>query len=1025
MSNEPRFSRIVVVGIIFSISIILLIGINAQIATKGNSPPAKRGVLDLSSWDFASQGPVDLDGEWEFYSGQLLAPADFNGSRSDAFYTAVPGTWRGMLGESGISRKGYGTYRLKVLVGDTNSVFGLKVQNIRMSHKLFVNGKLEQANGVPSEHLASFEPKNTPYTAFFPVSANEMEIIIQAANYNFFTGGIVNSLLLGSYKDMLQQNNIRIGTDIGIILLLCTFGTYHLSLYVLRRSDRVYLLSGGYTLLLSLSYSLFNEKLFQRLLPGIPFDVAYKLLELVQFLSGIVFFLFFASVEVRLVPKRRLHLLLSPLYLYIAAVIALPYRFHAEVKYVFAFYLFVVMGYILLRLAYLYAKSEKGTYERQELALFIGACLSLTTYFGISNLHGENLVSSELLGRFGVVTYIVFMQILLAVRFTEAYSQSEVLSQKLTVSNQLKDEFLLNTSHELKTPLHGIMSMASYVMEDEEDPLTSKQKRNLSLIKDTSMKLSMLVQDLIDVSRLKHGELRLYPTIVDVRIAVAMVFDLLRFELGGKTVLLDNQVASHIWVLADENRLRQVLYNLVHNAIKHTEYGMIKVMAKPSAGQMTTIFVEDTGGGIAQDRHALIFESFEQLYDPYPNDGYTGMGIGLYISRKLVERMGGEIRVDWSEVGEGTRMMFTLPKAEWIPGYKETASASEVWPKEEAVDVSFDITDRQAHTILIVDDEASNIHVLHQLLRRRQYNVIAAFSAEEALGKMKKHPKVDLVILDVMMPGISGIELCETLRTRYSILDLPILFATVKDSPQDIVLGFKAGANDYVSKPFNGDTLIARIQTLLAMKSSIQEAVRNELAFHQAQIKPHFLYNALSSVISFCYTDGEKAAYLLSMLSQYLRYILDMDHSKLYVPLHRELDLIQAYVEIEKVRFGERFRFICHVDEALHAFEIPSLCIQPFVENAIRHGLFEKEGQGTVTLFIREGEEHIQITIEDDGVGIPDDLLYQLTVGEGKRSGIGISNIKKRLAAVPGAALSIHSDPGLGTKVVLYFPTVR
>jgi sensor histidine kinase YesM len=225
-----------------------------------------------------------------------------------------------------------------------------------------------------------------------------------------------------------------------------------------------------------------------------------------------------------------------------------------------------------------------------------------------------------------------------------------------------------------------------------------------------------------------------------------------------------------------------------------------------------------------------------------------------------------------------------------------------------------------------------------------------------------------------------------------------------------------------VTKPFDAGTLIARIQTLIAMKTSIQEAIRNEHAFHQAQIKPHFLYNALSSVISFCYTDGIKAAYLLGMLSQYLRYILDMDRSTLFVPLYRELELIQAYVEIEKARFGERFHFECDVDETLHHYSIPSLCIQPFVENAIRHGLFEKEGYGKVALKIYEGEEYIKVVIEDDGVGIPDDILYQMSKGEMTTGGIGIPNIRKRLDSIPGATLTFSSEMGQGTKVTMYLP---
>ncbi|MNI37006.1 Sensor histidine kinase YpdA [compost metagenome] len=226
-----------------------------------------------------------------------------------------------------------------------------------------------------------------------------------------------------------------------------------------------------------------------------------------------------------------------------------------------------------------------------------------------------------------------------------------------------------------------------------------------------------------------------------------------------------------------------------------------------------------------------------------------------------------------------------------------------------------------------------------------------------------------------------------------------------------------------MTKPFEGETLIARIQTLIAMKTSIQEAIRNEHAFHQAQIKPHFLYNALSSVISFCYTDGEKAAYLLTMLSQYLRYILDMDRSTLFVPLYREIELIRAYVEIEKARFGERFEFECHVDPSLQYENIPSLCIQPFVENAIRHGLFEKEGSGKVTLSIYHKEDsYMQVLIQDDGVGMPDELIHQMLKADLPVGGIGIANIRKRLGMIPEAELTINSELRHGTKVSMCLP---
>jgi len=1021
--HRESVKRLIKIAVFLLITILLTASLQALTQSNRDLPQAKRGVLDLSNWSLEQDGPVFLDGEWEFYEGQLLTPADFHQNNSGNSYLSVPAIWTGKNAEGGMSRKGFGTYRLKVLLQDEKEGLGLKTRSIRMAHRLFINGKLESESGQPSSSKKMNIPGNTPSSAFFQTETREVELVIQVSNYVFVTGGIVNSISFGLDYDISKMNGRQLGIGIGLVLIMGMFGAYHLIFYYLGRRNKAYLLSGLYLLILSLERSLNGEKIFQQLLPNIPFDITYKLLDLSQVLSAMVIIIFFCSFDARLLSPRNLKLFQTPFILYIAAVLLLPYSVHINVKGLTLYYLGLLVSYIILKMAFFYIRSESTSSEGKEWLLFIGSGVSLMVFLLYDGLYSTNVVDNNLVGTFGIIGFIVIINILLAVRFSNAYEKTEILSRQLLVSNQLKDEFLMSTSHEIKTPLHGIMNMTAHLLEDEDHNLQPKQKQNLWLIKDTSTKLSMLIHDLIDVSRLKHGELRLHMTVVDLRIAVQIVFDVLQFELAGKSVRLDNQVEEDIWVLADESRLRQVLYNLIYNAIRHTENGWIRVNSSLLDNRVA-ITVEDTGKGIPGNKFLKVFEYFEQLEEPLPTDGYMGMGVGLYISRKLVERMDGEIRVDWSEIGEGTRMLFTLPRALNIQGYREAAASSgnEILQRVTYDYASLDVIGYYDHTILIVDDEASNIYSLLHILKQHRYNVITAFSAKEAMFKMDEYPRVDLVILDVMMPGTSGIELCRTLRSRYSILDLPILFATVKDTPADIALGFRAGANDYITKPFDGETLLARIQTLIAMKTSIQEAIQNELAFHQAQIKPHFLFNALSSVISFCYTDGEKAAYLLSMLSQYIRYILDTDRSNLVVPLDRELELIHAYVEIEKARFGERFTFISHVDEGLQDVEIPSLCIQPFVENAIRHGLFDKEGEGTVSLKINEGQGYIQVTVEDDGIGMSDTLLSQITSGEKRDGGIAIANIRKRLEPISGAAFTVHSELGHGTKITMYLP---
>ncbi|MEK4008174.1 ATP-binding protein [Paenibacillus sp. FSL H3-0333] len=1021
--RKVNIRRLAGIGIFFCIIFSLIFMIFSLTRPPQNEVSVEKGVLDLSSWNLEQQGVVNLDGEWEFYQDELLGPEDFRQGRYDSppAYLEVPGTWRGKNPAGGMSSRGSGTYRLQVLLKDTDEILGLKIRSIRMAHRLFIGGQEEGASGLPSTDKGAFQPGNTPYSVFFHPDARRLEIVIQVSNYNFVTGGIVNSLTLGAQEDITRRNMIQIGSDIGIILILAMFGAYHLSFYFVGRQEKEYLFSGFFLLFLALQNSLYGEKMFQRLLPSVPFDFSYKLLDVSHFLSAILIIVFFCTVESHLMSLRRLKLILTPFMAYLVMVVLLPYAVHIRVKYFFILYLWIVMLGIVARMVYLYIRRQSQVADRAELMLFIGGAIALMIYLMNDGLYSENIVQSNFTGRCGVIAFIVLINILLAVRFSNAYAKTEVLSRKLWTANQLKDEFLMNTSHEIKTPLHGIMNMTSFLLENQEENLHAGQKQNLWLIKDTSTKLSMLIQDLIDVSRLRHGELRLHQTAVDLRVAVQIVYDILRFELAGKEVQLLNQVEADTWVLADESRLRQVMYNLVHNAIKHTSQGSIQITARV-AGSEVFIEVEDTGTGISEENHAAIFEYFEQVDRLLPQDGYTGMGVGLYISRKLVERMGGVIRVDWSEKGKGTRMVFTLPVVDPIPEYQQ-AALSEPYALHADVDYTvLDVLEREGQTILIVDDEASNIHTLLNILRRHDYNVLVAFSAKEALTKLQEYQQVDLVILDIMMPGTSGIELCQSLRSRYSILDLPILFATVKDAPSDIALGFRAGANDFVTKPFESETLMARIHNLLAMKSSIQEAIRHEHAFHQAQIKPHFLYNAMSSIISFCYTDGVKAAYLLTMLSQYMRFILDMDRSTLVIPLYRELELIQAYVEIEQARFGERFDYSSQVDDSLKAVNIPSLCIQPFIENAIRHGLFEKEGQGKVALRIQAGDGYMRIIVEDDGVGIPADLLYTLNSQGELQGSIGIQNIRKRLDMIPGASLSIHSEADSGTKVTIYLP---
>lgn len=211
---------------------------------------------------------------------------------------------------------------------------------------------------------------------------------------------------------------------------------------------------------------------------------------------------------------------------------------------------------------------------------------------------------------------------------------------------------------------------------------------------------------------------------------------------------------------------------------------------------------------------------------------------------------------------------------------------------------------------------------------------------------------------------------------------------------------------------------------LAAIISAHEEATKKEFAFLQAQIKPHFLCNALNTIISFGYTDRETARKLLINLTKYLRLVFDVDPNSMMVPLEREIELVENYVEIETARFGEKIHVEYKIDPALKQIEVLSFCLQPLVENAIKHGLYKKEAGGTVFISAKKTCSGIELEVCDTGIGMSEETLQRLKSSNYAGEGVGFFNVKKRVENWKGAHLDIHSTEGSGTSVTIEVPDV-
>ncbi|MFT4928847.1 MAG: signal transduction histidine kinase/ligand-binding sensor domain-containing protein [Phenylobacterium sp.] len=392
------------------------------------------------------------------------------------------------------------------------------------------------------------------------------------------------------------------------------------------------------------------------------------------------------------------------------------------------------------------------------------------------------------------------------------YERSVIV--KLKQLDQLKNEFLANTSHELRTPLNGIIGLAESLIDGARGPLDNGVNKDLAMVVSSGKRLSNLVNDILDFSKLKNHHLMLTSRPVDLHSLVEMVLVLSRPLLIDKNLELINSVATDLpAALADENRLQQILHNLIGNAIKFTEAGQVTVFAEVTDNQLT-ISINDTGIGIAEDKFASIFDSFEQI-EGESERGYSGTGLGLSVSKQLVELHQGTLWVE-SELGKGATFAFTLPMTNQVAETIDCPTLSRLHLLDEE-DHEIPQTSHDGHQfrILLVDDEPVNRQVLHNHLARKNYQLIEASGGEQALEAIAENGPFDLILLDVMMPKVSGYDVCKQLREAYPLNDLPIIFLTAKNQVADMMESFAAGANDYLSKPVSKQELLTRVETHL------------------------------------------------------------------------------------------------------------------------------------------------------------------------------------------------------------------